>query len=111
VGKNREVETRAAPAILAHRRRRSKEKAPGGPPSGGEVLRTAGGKENPRRAVILARRWHGRDGERPTEAAPSMSAHGLVSAFGTNNWPARAIISCRSLDVRCWQMRTFQLIR
>jgi hypothetical protein len=22
---------------------------------------------------------------------------------------ARAIISCRSFDVRCWQMRTFQL--
>jgi hypothetical protein len=27
----------------------------------------------------------------------------------TNNWRARAIVSCRSFDVRCWQKRTFQL--
>ena len=51
------------------------------------------GKSNPRHAIILARRWHGRDGERAAEAAPSISAHGLVSTFGTNNWPARAIIT------------------
>jgi hypothetical protein len=69
------------------------------------------GKSNPRRAVILARRGHGRDGEGATEATPSISAHGLVSTFGTNNWPARTIISCRSFDARCWQMRTFQLGR
>jgi hypothetical protein len=58
------------------------------------------GGQTPRRALILARRWHGRDGERAAEAAPSISAHALVSTFGTNNWPARAIMSCRSFNVR-----------
>jgi hypothetical protein len=33
--------------------------------------------------VILARRWHGGDGERAAEAAPSISTHGLVSTFET----------------------------
>jgi hypothetical protein len=40
---------------------------------------------------------------------PQFQLTGLISTFGTNNWPASAIISCRSFDVRCWQMRTFQL--
>jgi hypothetical protein len=48
-------------------------------------------------------------GSRAAEAAPQFQLTGLISTFGTNNWPARAIISCRSFDVRCWQMRTFQL--
>jgi hypothetical protein len=33
---------------------------------------TGRGKNQPRRAIILARRWHGRDGERAAEAAPSL---------------------------------------
>jgi hypothetical protein len=88
------------------------EKTPGLIPPGAKFYTAWGktGKSNPRRAIILARRWHGRgDGERAAEAAPQFQLAGLISTFGTNNWPARANISCRSFDVRCWQMRTFQL--
>jgi hypothetical protein len=69
------------------------------------------GKANPRRAITLARRWHGRDGERAPEAAPLNFSSRFVlegSTFGTNNWPARAII-LPILNVRCWQMRTFHI--
>jgi hypothetical protein len=37
---------------------------------------------NPRRAAILARRWHGRDGERAAEAAPVVAAHASALEAG-----------------------------
>ena len=47
MGKNREVETRAAPAILAHRRRRSKEKAPAVLPPGAKFCAWRGERKTP----------------------------------------------------------------
>ena len=84
------------------------EKAPG--ITGGEVCVDGGEMStNPRRAIILARRWHGRDGERAAEAPPL----NFSSRFGLhlrNQQSAReGHYILPIFDVRCWQMRTFQL--
>jgi hypothetical protein len=76
------------------------EKAPG--TDRGRVCVDGGGSRSPRRAIILA--GMAANGERAAEPAPSISAHGLVSTFGTNNWPARAInLADRSMSAagRC----------
>jgi hypothetical protein len=107
VGKNRRVEPRAATFVIARRRRRPKKKPRLIRP--GQVClrhRAARGAN-----LNRARQYYHAAGlaatvKRAAEAAPSISAHGLVSTFGNQQ---RAIIFCRSFDVRCWQMRTFQL--
>jgi Adenylate and Guanylate cyclase catalytic domain len=61
------------------------EKAPGSLPQGLSLRRYTAWEEpeiNPRRAIILARRWHGRDGERAAEAAPIVAAHAGRAAAG-----------------------------
>jgi hypothetical protein len=66
--------------------------------TGAEVCRTAWGKGTPRRAVILARRWHGRDGERAAEAAPIVAAHAGRAAAGKAT-PLVILRACAQLAV------------
>jgi hypothetical protein len=77
------------------------KKAPGSLPQGLSLRRYTAWEEpeiNPRRAIILARRWHGRGRERAAEAAPIVAAHAGRAAAGKAT-PLVILRACAQLAV------------